>query len=595
MYATSRLLGVLTLFALVLSLPVLLATPASGADQDWQRVRIHDTTRDDNIRFLEQGYDLLATRPREWTDLYVPAEVAASLAASGQEVERLSDPPTRYPDYYTTYPEMLSQLQAWVTAYPEITLLEDIGDAWGKIYASFDYPAHDIWALKISDNAATDEAEPVILYTGVHHAREPASLSICMAIIEHLLTGYGSDPDITSWIDEHEIWVVPNVNPDGQWCCYSLDETMWRKNVRDNDGDGEITMPYWWYWPDGVDPNRNYAWEWGGEGASHDENSEVYCGPSAFSEPETQATRMLHERELPVFTFDFHSSGELVLYPYGYDETTVAPDAALLSQVAVAVANEIPRWSGGNYTPEQANDLYPAAGGSLDWEYGALNTFGYVIETCTDFYPGEAELNHAVAGNVQGAMVLQERVDGPGLRGTIRANGEPVEGTITILGLDNPPLNTPRRSHATLGDYYRLLMPGTYDVQFDVAGWDPILVEDVVIGSDTYTVLDADFGMSDVADDAAREAVVANGFAVYPTCVHAGARLTFRLPEGAETATLRVLDVSGRLVADLSASAQAAQGALSWSPHGGLTAGVYYAQLGGGSIEQARRFVVLPR
>jgi hypothetical protein len=186
-------------------------------------------------------------------------------------------------------------------------------------------------------------------------------------------------------------------------------------------------------------------------------------------------------------------------------------------------------------------------------------------------------------------MYLQGRVDGPGLRGTIRVEGVPAEGTITIVGLDNPPDNTPRRSHPVLGDYYRILSPGTYDVRFEVDGWDPILVEDVTVTR--YVTLDADFESSSTSEGGT---TILAGFAVFPNPILPGDNVAFHLPNGSENLSLQIFDTSGRLVADLSAEIQGSQGAVTWRPNSrNLTSGIYYARLRAGEIEEVRRFVSL--
>ncbi|MCK4305045.1 MAG: hypothetical protein KAY24_12475 [Candidatus Eisenbacteria sp.] len=557
------------------------------------RVRLYAADQELCISLIDAGMDLLALRPGEWADLWIPASRLGELEALGYPLEIMRNPPRPVPGYFHRYAEMLTILQAYAADYPGITSLEDIGDGWGKIYNDPDYPDYDVWALKISDNAELDEAEPVILYTGVHHAREPATLEICLAIADFLLTNYGSNPDVTRWVEDHETWVVPLVNPDGHWCCTDMDWTMWRKNARDNDGDGAPTPPGWWY-PDGVDPNRNYDWEWGGQGASHDPTSQTYCGPYAFSEPENQAMRDFHYRELPIFTVDYHSYGELVMWSYGYNIYATAPDDATLAAIGAEIASHIPAWGGGYYTPQQASQLYPASGTSADWEYGELNVFSYIIEACTDFYPSENELNFAIQGNVQGAICLQERVDGPGVRGTIRVNGVPAEATITIVGLDDPPYNMPRRSHAGLGDYYRILSPGTYDIRYHAEGWDHILVEDVVVPEETFVCIDVNFGISTAPD---LEAATIPGFSVFPSPAQSGKPIAFRLPVHRDQLALLIYDLQGRLVADLSCEARGASSSYTWnaaaSLGAGLRAGVYYARLRTETSEAVRRFVVM--
>ena len=74
-----------------------------------------------------------------------------------------------------------------------------------------------------------------------------------------------NDKEVKKLLKSTELWFVPVANPDGYQ--YTFDtERLWRKNLRDNDGDGQITVG------DGVDPNRNFPNHWGydNEGSSAD-------------------------------------------------------------------------------------------------------------------------------------------------------------------------------------------------------------------------------------------------------------------------------------------------------------------------------------
>ena len=112
-----------------------------------------------------------------------------------------------------------------------------------------------------------------------------------------------------------------SANPDGYQYTFEH-ERLWRKNLRDNNGDGQITVG------DGVDPNRNFAEHWGydNEGSSPDPADETYRGPSAASEPETQAMQGLINRIEPKFQSNFHSFGEWLLYPQGWQVGTLDAD-----------------------------------------------------------------------------------------------------------------------------------------------------------------------------------------------------------------------------------------------------------------------------
>ena len=83
---------------------------------------------------------------------------------------------------------------------------------------------------------------------------------------------------------------------------------MWRKNRRNN-GDGTY----------GVDLNRNFGFAWGYDnlGSSPTPGSETYRGPSAFSEPESQAVRDLALLKNYKTHFNLHSYQNAFLYPWG--------------------------------------------------------------------------------------------------------------------------------------------------------------------------------------------------------------------------------------------------------------------------------------
>ena len=83
--------------------------------------------------------------------------------------------------------------------------------------------------------------------------------------------------DLTKIVNANELWFVVVANPDGYDFTFTEGNRLWRKNLRDNNKDGQITQL------DGVDPNRNYPTKWGydNEGSSDDPASETYRGTGA--------------------------------------------------------------------------------------------------------------------------------------------------------------------------------------------------------------------------------------------------------------------------------------------------------------------------
>jgi carboxypeptidase T len=254
---------------------------------------------------------------------------------------------------YLTYQQYLDNIDAMVAQYPNlITVKQQIG----SITTHNNNP---IYWLRISDNPNTDEAEPEVLYTAIHHAREPASLSQLVYYMWYLLENYSSNAEVQYLVDNVEMYFVPVVNPDGYLYNEQIQPNgggMWRKNRRNNGG-GE--------W--GVDLNRNYSYQFGFSGVSTDPAAENYLGPSAFSEPETQAMKLFCEsRDFKIAT-NAHTFGDLLLHPFGYDVVQTA-EHTLFQRWSKSMVRE------NGFSNILSADLYPAAGDSDDWMYGDVST-----------------------------------------------------------------------------------------------------------------------------------------------------------------------------------------------------------------------------
>lgn len=474
-------------------------------------------------KFTLAEYDIASFKPGEYLDLVVNRPLYDELLREGYNV-RITQTEAQLKanlneetelDGYQDYAEMLAALQSFESAYPNICKLYNIGDSRGKQYSAaglsnYDDFVHDIWALKVSDNVEDDEDEPAIYYVATHHAREPISLEVVMTLLDHILSNYGSDPTITDNVNSSEIWFVPLVNPDGHKVVTDETNIWWRKNICDNNGNGIINVTGY-YANDGVDPNRNYGYQWGG--ASNSWTSETFQGTEPFSEPETQAVRDLMAQRHFVAGLSYHSYGELILYPYGYADGILAPDQAALADLAVAMSQVLPGQFGGNYTPQPAWALYPCTGTTDDYAYGTHGIFGFTVELATEFIPPASQVAQICDDNVAAGLLILNRVNYSSLRGHITDadTGDPVVAEIFISGVDDTgEYRNPYLSNEDFGSYYRLLTNGDYDVSFYAYGYDTYLADDVNINSADYTVLDvalqpasADITVSGIVTDAA--------------------------------------------------------------------------------------------
>ncbi len=227
---------------------------------------------------------------------------------------------------FLTYQEMLDNLDAMHEQYPN--LVSERAPI-GSILTHEDRP---IYWMRISDNPNTDEGEPEVFYNALHHAREPNGLSQIIYYMWYLLERYDTDPEVQYLLDNTEMYFVPMINPDG----YIYNETsnpsgggLWRKNMRDNNTSGEFEEN-----EDGVDLNRNYGYEWAHDdyGSSGNPGSAVYRGPSAFSEPELQNVRdFCNDHEFKI-ALNYHTYGNLLIYPWGYADDTADPIFVIISE-----------------------------------------------------------------------------------------------------------------------------------------------------------------------------------------------------------------------------------------------------------------------
>ena len=216
---------------------------------------------------------------------------------------------------------------------------------------------------------------PTTVYVAAQHAREWITPEMVRRLLDYYLTGYGTDPRSRPIIDNNELWFIPVANPDGYDYTHDA-ERLWRKNLRDNNGDGQITAG------DGVDLNRNFPTRWGydNEGSSPNFGSETYRGPGPMSEPEDQALDALFAEITPEFFINYHSAAELLLYGIGWQVSTPSPDDVLYEAMAGddVIGSAIP-----GYDPDISAELYTTNGDTDSHMQEAYGTLGFTPEMST--------------------------------------------------------------------------------------------------------------------------------------------------------------------------------------------------------------------
>lgn len=335
------------------------------------------------------------------------------------------------------------------------------------------WEGRSVSAIKMGN--ATGPGRIGVYFLGGIHSREWGSPDILIFFIEQLAQAYRTKSGLTlggntftaaqiqDIVNKLDIFVLPQANPDGRHFSMTGD-AMWRKNRRPapsgNDDNPNCV---------GVDINRNYDFLWDYPVHFNAEapiaNStdpcdyQVYIGPSAVSEPETQNVVYVMESFPQIrFFIDIHSYGEDILYSWGDDDDQssnpamnfqnpvfnglrgIAGDTAYLEYIesgdkglsidlANAMKSAIQAVRGRTYTVEQSLSLYPTAGTSSDYGYSRQivdssqsKMIAFVVEwgspqNPTPFHPAYGEMQQIIqevtSGLISFCLGILARQAGP--------------------------------------------------------------------------------------------------------------------------------------------------------------------------------------
>ena len=284
---------------------------------------------------------------------------------------------------YATVEETFASAAAIASANPNLADWTDIGDSWEKTAGLGGY---DMMALVLTNEMIAGD-KPKFLLTCAIHAREYTTAQLCLDFAHYLVDGYGLDADATWLLNDHEVHIVLQANPDGRK--QAEIGQYWRKNTNQNYCGPTSSSR-------GADLNRNFPFAWNCCGGSSGSGCDpTFRGSSPTSEPEAASLvdygRMIFPDQRGagandaapadasgVF-FDLHSYGELVLWPFGYTSSP-APNGNAMQTLGRKLA------FGNGYWPEQAIGLYPTDGTTDDFFYGELGVASIAFELGTEFF-----------------------------------------------------------------------------------------------------------------------------------------------------------------------------------------------------------------
>ena len=353
-------------------------------------------------------------------------QIAKKLAAAESGSRTLAKPetggdsPNQFYDVFRTYSEpggIKDEMTSLAAANKGMAKLVVIGKS-GQ--------GQDIVALKVTKDArnVADGARPAMLFSAVNHAREWIAAEVGRRMPTWWLE-HANDPEVANLLANNELWFLPIQNPDGydytftcgtgfrsadnEMCGATLvtdpadplrgtyvykneagvirapnaaqpnvalrkpTQRLWRKTVRDNDGNGTFGDGQ-----DGIDPNRNYPTAWGldEEGASNSRSSATFRGLTPFSEPENLAYDRLLRKITPEAVINYHSAAQLLLYPFGYITDVYADDDPWFKAITGTDGDA----AVDPYISQRSSDLYITNGETTDHAYNKYGSMSWTPE-----------------------------------------------------------------------------------------------------------------------------------------------------------------------------------------------------------------------
>jgi carboxypeptidase D len=316
------------------------------------------------------------------------------------------------------------------------------------------------------------------------HGDEPLGTELCLKFIDRLLDDYGTDARITRLVDTTEIWLVPLMNPDGL--------TL---GTRFN--------------AEGYDLNRSFP-----------AYPEDFTGTIFDGEPLDTAGRPVEVAHVMrwtaehsfVLSANLHTGSLVVNYPYDDDgkpsgTNSPTPDDLLFRDVSMRYSkHNLPMWHSARFTDGITNGAawYVVVGGMQDWNYRYAACNEVTIELSnTKALPAAAGFAQLCADNEESMLRYLEAVH-IGVRGLVlaRATRTPLCAEVRVEGNDHAVYTDP-----DVGDYHRMLLPGTYALTFSAPNCVSRTIPDITVGDREATRVDADLIDADVNSDGTVNAV----------------------------------------------------------------------------------------
>ena len=305
--------------------------------------------------------------------------------------------------------------------------------------------------MGIRINNGNPEGKPKFLYTSTIHGDETTGWIMLLRLIDEFCTS--TDSRIVNLIDNLDIFIFPNANPDGT---YHNGNSSVSGATRAN--------------ANGVDMNRNYP----------DPHSSAHPDGNAY-QTETQWFMQLAETYPFVMAANYHGGAEVVNYPWDNTSTRHADDAwwQYVSREYANLAHAV----SSSYMTDENNgitngaDWYTIGGGRQDYMNGYRQCREVTVECSTDKNPSASYLPSFWNYNHNAMLTYMEECL-YGVHGFVydgSNNNQPLDG-VTVTVMDHDDEYSIVSTHED-GYFHRPIKGGTYTFAFEKDGYCPYFAE----------------------------------------------------------------------------------------------------------------------
>ncbi len=349
-------------------------------------------------------------------------------------------------DYYPTYDQYVSLMNAFASDHPNLCELINIGQT---------VENRSLLFIHINDSLGVDRNEPELMFTATMHGNETTPYILMLHLIDYLLSNYGIDPQVTNLVNSIDIWINPLANPDGTYA-----------------GGNNTVYGATRFNGNNIDLNRNYP---DPDKGPHPDGNRYQL--------ETQDFMNFAERHNFVLSCNMHTGAEVANYPWDTWSRLHADDTWWV-YVCRQYANTAQTYSPSGYFTDENNGItngynwYSISGGRQDYMNYYRHCKEFTLELSQVKMPPPSQMPDFWNYNYRSFLnYMQQALYG--VRGLVtnKQNGNAIKAKVFVENHDAD--NSWIYTGLPVGNYHRPIKEGLYNFTFSALGYYPKTITNI--------------------------------------------------------------------------------------------------------------------